>query len=305
MEGSLAKLAAHASRHHGLFRGCDALEHGVSRQQIRTLVAKGWCERLAPGVFRVVGAPSTGEQVILAQVWAHRTDRAVAGYRSAAYLWRLVGYPRARPEVLHPRGVSQRGGRRSHGSLWLPAAHVTIRDRIPTTTVARTLFDLAGLEPLGRVEVALDDALSRRLCTLRQLNQVFFALASRGRRGTVAMRRLLDDRGEGYVPPASALERRARRVFAAAGLPTPAFELHLGVDEVIGRVDCVWREARLVVELDSRRFHGSRSAREADRLRDNELMAAGWRVIRVTWEDLGARPEAVVAQIRAAIAASR
>ena len=58
----------------------------------------------------------------------------------------------------------------------------------------------------------------------------------------------------------------------------------------------------LVVELDGQRYHGSVSAREADRLRDNRLMAAGWRVIRITWEDLRDRPDAIVVQILAALA---
>jgi len=173
------------------------------------------------------------------------------------------------------------------------------------TTVSRTLFDLAGVEPKGRVEIALDDALARKLCTLRQVNQVFFALARRGRRGTAAMRELLEERGEGYVPPASALERLARKVFEEHGLEMPDFELNLGDDDWIGRVDCVWRSSRLVVELDSESYHGSRSARDADRKRDNRLMATGWRVLRVTWEDLKERPAETVAQIKAALKAGR
>ena len=191
-----------------------------------------------------------------------------------------------------------------HGSLWLPAQHLTVHDSIPTTRVARTLFDLAGVEPQRRVEIALDDALTRRLCTLRQINQVFFSLARRGRKGTVAMRELLEERGEGYVPPASELERRARRLFAARGVPMPGFEVHLGADDLIGRVDCVWKDARLVVELDGQRFHGSLSAREADRRRDNRLVSAGWRVIRVTWQDLKDRPEEIVMEILAALGAA-
>jgi very-short-patch-repair endonuclease len=69
-------------------------------------------------------------------------------------------------------------------------------------------------------------------------------------------------------------------------------------------VDCVWREARLIVELDGERYHGSRSRRQADRERDNRLMAAGWRVIRITWDDLKNRPVHVVGQIRTALSSA-
>jgi very-short-patch-repair endonuclease len=46
--------------------------------------------------------------------------------------------------------------------------------------------------------------------------------------------------------------------------------------------DCPWREQRLVVELDSRRFHATVQAFEADRECDRHLTLAGWRTIRVT-----------------------
>ncbi len=117
------------------------------------------------------------------------------------------------------------------------------------------------------------------------------------------MRSLLDDFGEGHIAPASELERRGRKVFAEAGLPLPRFEVHLGTDDQwVGRVDCLWDEARLVVELDGGRFHGGLLARDADRRRDNHLMSQGWRVLRITWDDLCERPQEVVAWIRAALA---
>lgn len=261
-------------------------------------------QRVTPGLFRVDAAPRTGRQALLAEVWSH-TQGTVASHRGAGFLRLLVGYRSPSVEVTFPLGYNQRNGRRTHASLWLPASHITTYDCIPVTTVARTLFDLAGVEPIGRVGIALDDALARKLCTLRQINQVFFALAGRGRRGTVAMRALLEERGEGYVPPSSALERLARKVFEEHGLEMPAFELNLGDEDWIGRVDCVWRDAKLIVELDSERHHGTKSARDRDRARDNRLMAAGWRVLRVTWDDLKHRPADTVAQIRAALRAGR
>lgn len=303
MDRPFAELARHASNHHGLFRSGDAIERGIGRKRLETLIDSGWCVRLGIDVYRVAAAPATGRQALLAEVWAHRIG-TVASHRGAAFLEKLVGYRTAVPEVTLEHGANQRGRGHVHVSLWLPRSHTTVIDNIPVTRVARTLFDLAGVDPRGRVEVALDDALSRRLCTLREINRVFFALARRGRKGTSTMRELLDDRGEGYVPPASELERRARRIFEAAGLPRPEFEVELGEDDVIGRVDCVWRAARLIVELDGQRFHGSLSAREADRRRDNRLVAAGWRVIRVTWHDLKDRPEDVVEEIRTALAAA-
>lgn len=51
-------------------------------------------------------------------------------------------------------------------------------------------------------------------------------------------------------------------------------------------VDCAWRDARLIVELDSRKHHDNTTAFEDDRARDQSLIGEGWRVIRVTWRQL-------------------
>ena len=302
MDGPFAALSRFAAAHHGLFRIGDARDRKVSEDRLQTLVDQGWCRRVSVGVYQISGAPATGRQAILAEVWSHRCY-AVASHRAAAHLRQLLGYRVAQPEVSLRHGSNQRGRARVHVSLWLPDPHVNSVDHIPTTTVPRTIFDLAGIEPMGRIEAVLDDALSRKLCTLEQMTNVMFALGRRGRRGTATMGLLLDDRGEGYVPPASELERRARRIFRDAGVPMPEFEVDLGDDDWIGRVDCVWRAERLIVELDGQRYHGSRSARERDRIRDNRLIAAGWRVIRITWDDLQRRPDDIVRQIRRALLA--
>ena len=272
---------------------------------LRSLTGAGWCSKLAREVYRVEAAPRTPEQRLLAATLLH-TARAAGSHRAAARLLDVPGYGTAKPEVT----VEHARNRRTtfgliHGSLFLPDRHVMVRKGVPVTTVARTIFDLAGIEHEDRVGRALDFAVSRRMCTLHQVNQVFFALAGQGRRGTVTMRTLLEARGEGYVPPATELERLGRRVFAEGGLPTPAFEVHLGDADLIGRVDCLWRTARLVVELDGRRYHDGLSARESDRMRDNRLMAAGWRVLRFTWDDLTLRPVETVEIIRSALAAQR
>ena len=59
------------------------------------------------------------------------------------------------------------------------------------------------------------------------------------------------------------------------------------------RVDFLWRDARLIVETDGHATHGTREAFERDRLRDQRLIAAGWRVVRITWRQLTEEPERV------------
>jgi very-short-patch-repair endonuclease len=69
-------------------------------------------------------------------------------------------------------------------------------------------------------------------------------------------------------------------------------------------VDFLWRPQRLVVETDGRAAHGTRAAFERDRVRDADLTAAGWRVVRITHRRLTADPDAVAALLRRLLGAS-
>ncbi len=115
------------------------------------------------------------------------------------------------------------------------------------------------------------------------------------------MRRLLDERGSAFVAPESELERRVLAVLAGAGLPAPRRQLWAGGSHVVGRVDFAYQEAGLVIEADSRRHHMSKLDFENDRRRDNLLMAAGWRVLRATWQQVTDRPDEVVRLVREAL----
>jgi very-short-patch-repair endonuclease len=58
-----------------------------------------------------------------------------------------------------------------------------------------------------------------------------------------------------------------------------------------------------VVEVDGFAFHSTRAAFERDRVRDAQLHAAAYRVMRITWRQIVAEPEAVIARLAGALAA--
>jgi very-short-patch-repair endonuclease len=60
-------------------------------------------------------------------------------------------------------------------------------------------------------------------------------------------------------------------------------------------VDFVWRDVRVVVEVDGYAFHRSPSAFERDRERDAILTTNGWRVLRFTHAQITGRPAWVAA----------
>jgi very-short-patch-repair endonuclease len=200
---------------------------------------------------------------------------------------------------VHRNGRRSFSGLRLEESLALPAHHSGVVDGIPCTTAPRTLFDLCGDVRARRAERALDTALARRLVTMPGLWQVLVDLAEHGRSGTVLMRALLEERREDYVPPESELEARLIELARQYGLPEPERQVDLGDgDSWIGRVDFLFRGARIVVEVDGAEFHDGLVDQRHDAERDARLLAAGWYVLRFRWDDIVNRPQAVAHSIR-------
>ena len=75
--------------------------------------------------------------------------------------------------------------------------HVAMLERIPVSSVARTLCDLTAVVRDWRVERAVDEALRRKLVTLRALAAVAEELAGRGRRRCTVIRDILEHRHPG------------------------------------------------------------------------------------------------------------
>ena len=67
------------------------------------------------------------------------------------------------------------------------------------------------------------------------------------------------------------------------------------------KVDGVWRDQRVIAELDSRLAHSQPAKVEADRHRDLVLRRVGYDVRRYTWYQVTRSPEAVIADLRAAL----
>ncbi len=166
------------------------------------------------------------------------------------------------------------------------------------TSVSRTLFDLAS-EGRDTLESALRKAEFRGLTSELSLPDLLERYPRA--RGAATIRTVLGD--ELYLRATeSPLEDAFLRFLLDRLLELPETNVTLEVDGRRYRVDCLWRDARLVVELDGRDAHARALAFESDRRRDGDLLAAGWRVLRITYEQLRSTPEAVERRLRAALA---
>lgn len=294
------KLAEIAERQHGLITRVQVIRCGGDDAFILRQVRGGRWQRVRSSVLRIAGAPATPAQLLLAEVLA-AGERTVAARSSAGALWRLPGFSLHPPQLLRPAGKEAHTRHPGLRLTWLlPATHVATVNGIPTTTPVRTAFDLCAAVHPKRAERALDNGLAMKLFTVPDCIDLARELCQSGRTGSALFRALLEARSGGYVAPESELEARFVELVVAAGFEAPVRQLALGdAAGAIGRVDFAWPAARLIVEVDGRRWHGAKLDRDSDEQRSNRLTAAGWRVLRISWDQLTRRPHEVVALLSA------
>jgi len=292
------RLASIAAGQRGLLTYGQALGAGLSAEAVKRRLRRGRWESCHEQVYRIAGSPRAWEQEVLAACLAAGPD-AVVSHRSAARLWGLDGFGKHEVEITVARPLCHRlRGVVVHRSTDLDRSMPTTRDGLVVTNPMRTLIDVGAVVRPRLVERALDHALGRRLVTLAGLRSELEAVARRGRRGAGVMRALLEERcGDAGVPD-SVLEGRMLRICRDHALPIPVcqFEVRLG-QRLLGRVDFAYPERRLAIEVDGYERHASLEAFQHDRARQNDLVAAGWTVLRFTWEDVLQRPERVAAAI--------
>jgi len=189
---------------------------------------------------------------------------------------------------------------------------------MPVTSVARTVFDQAGQprHPLAfqnewlranhvkEITWLVNHAIRDHGMRMLDLDRVLASTGRRGKPGTAIIREVVADLGVDYAPSASELQDMFVEFLDAHGIRRPDEEIDLGTSERwVGRVDFVWRGAKLIVEVDGSQ-HRAPLDRRSDRVRDAAFDGEGWEVIRVTRWDLTNEPEKVAARIRAALTAA-
>ena len=210
-------------------------------------------------------------------------ERAVLSHSSATSWWTVPGFALAPLQVTRLRGGRTRPSHLStvHQPRHLSDDQVTVLHGVPITTPARTLFDLAGAEPFGRTERAVDYLLSRRLTNTAELHHLLHVLARKGRPGITAMRQLLAVRPAHMRHPETNLERRFRELAHQVGIRGLESQADIADDTGwIARVDFLHPTRRMVFEIDSVIHHSSLIDRRRDDATTDRLVTAGYEVYR-------------------------
>jgi predicted transcriptional regulator of viral defense system len=289
-----ACVARIAGRQHGVISTRQLHEAGATPGAIAHRVRAGRLHRLHHGVYAVGHRALSAEGIWMAAALAGGEDAAVS-HDSAAALHGLLPSRRGAPHIVVPGRPRPRPGLVVHGARTLGGS-VTTRRGIACTTVARTLVDVGGEGNPEATRRAWGAAASRNLLRPAELEREL----RHGRPGAAIVRRLLVAlQATVRQRTREELERRALALIASSDLPPPASNrvLHLGGETY--ELDLAWPACRLVVELDGWSTHGDPVSFERDRRRDVDLQLAGWRVARLTWDDVIGRPKATLRRIRA------
>jgi very-short-patch-repair endonuclease len=100
----------------------------------------------------------------------------------------------------------------------------------------------------------------------------------------------------------SEMEREFLRLCEKAGLPRPLVNVSMRVGGRVQKPDFLWREARLILEADSRTYHDTDSAFQVDRKREQRFQLAGWSVSHCTSEQIFQEPAQLAGTVRGLLA---
>ena len=267
---SFELLAPVARTQHGLVTTAQVLQH-LEGGQLDWLLRTAKLEPVRRGVYRTAGAPVGWLQQMMAACLAR--PGSYASFRAGAALWSLEGFDPGVLEITVPGTCRARLDRVVvHESRVVGPEHVDVREGIPVSSMARTLCDLTAVARPWMVERAVDEALRRKLVTLRRLASVADDLAGRGRRRCTVMREIVDHRAPGYHPGESEPEKRISDLLVRAGLPAPTPQHWVRVNGKRYRVDLCYPDAKVAIEYDSWKYHRGRQVFDRDRARGNDLV---------------------------------
>jgi very-short-patch-repair endonuclease len=287
---TLSRRELQALAVHDVIRGETLRAHGVSRQQLRTMLTREHLFRAHHDTFWVTDRP-TREGRWLAAVW-HCGKGALLSFLSAAVLWRLVTEEEGWAHVTVPghRVTKPPAGICVHRTIRPDSGHE--RAGIPVTSLYRTLDDISRHLSDSSLRAAVGRAERLYAVDLAELH---------GNATTKRLKRVLSVFVAGRGLTDSELEARFYEIAVKTSLGPPEKQRRMPG----GRVDFLWPSLRLIVEVDGYESHRGKVAFEEDRRRDRTNRRQGLDTIRFTWGDVVLTPAEVAADLEHAASSSR
>jgi very-short-patch-repair endonuclease len=285
-------VRAIAANQQGIVARPQLLVAGVTNATIDRALRSGRLHRLHHGVYSTQAPELATEDALLIAALLAAGDGAALSDGTAAWRWRIIPAPPTKIELAVPHDRSAPPGLVFHRSRLRPD-DLTFNGRFRTTTVPRTLLDLAArydqralLRALAETEFHHDLRPADILGTLR-----------RGHLGSAKLRAALKHHTPGHGEVRSQLERRFRALLVRHCIELPLRNADLGP----WTIDCLWPDRRVAVELDGRQHERPHQADEDD---DRDLWLRRNRYIarRYGKKQIDTRPDDVIDDLQNAFA---
>lgn len=268
------------SRQYGIVTASQLHGLGLTPRQLDGWVLAGRLTPVRRGLYRLAGSPASWHGSVLAAVLA-AGDPAVASHNTAAELWRLSDR-RSAHDPMSPGCLHLTASRRVR--LEGVVGHVqtltdlerAVLERVPVTSVARTLLDMAGMTDAAELGEMTDQALRRGILNLDQLRRLVDAHSGHGRRRLGPIREVLGERVAGYDPGANAWEARMDQMWDRVGLPPAVRQYRLVAGGRTYRPDRAIVELKIAVDWNGYQPHGAVEAFHRDSNRRADMAAIGW-----------------------------
>jgi very-short-patch-repair endonuclease/predicted transcriptional regulator of viral defense system len=281
-----------AADQEGIVARAQLLTAGVSNSTIQRALRSGRLHRIHQGVYSTQAPELATDDALLIAAFLAAGDGAVLSHGTAAWRWHIIPAPPTQIELAVPRDRKAPPGLKLHQSQ-LRADDLALNARFPSTSVPRTLLDLAApydqralLRALAEAEFHHDMRPEDILRTLR-----------RGHPGSANLRAALNHHAPGHGEMKSELERRFRRLLIKHGIELPSRNHELGP----WTIDCLWPTRRVAVELDGRQ-HDRPHQVDRDDERDLWLRRNRYLSRRYGTKQITASPDDVIADLEDAFA---
>lgn len=295
------RVAQRAAEQNAVIATRQLLACGLTSDAITVRTRRCTLHRVYRGIYSVVHPDALTLHGRLTAAVLACGPGAVLSHHAAAAWWELVAWDGRDPEVTVPRDGGRRiDGIRVHRSRCLDGRDVWTRSAIRITSPARTALDVAAQLRRSALRRMLRQAQAEGRLSVGQLRDAHSRAAHHA--GARALLAVIDD---GPMPTRSAAEDLLLDLVGDAGLPVPEVNPLLSLGRSAVMPDVLWRARRLVVEVDGARFHSSAIAQREDARRQAVLEAHGYRVLRVTYEQLTREPEQTTARITHALGLAR
>jgi very-short-patch-repair endonuclease len=262
--GISEKIARVAERQHGHIARWQLLALGVGSGAITHRLATGELVRVHAGVY-AVGYPRVEPVARAMAAVLACGEGAVLSHESAAALWGLRRWPEI-PEVTtleHRR----RPHITTHRSRTLEPNDLRVQLNVPTTSAGRAIAEIAPRLSDRQLTRATQDARDAGHLKPTDLHRLLLRCPR--------LKQLVDP---AQNPTRSGLEDELTRWLTKHGLPIPRLNTKVNGHEV----DALYPEHKLILELDSWRYHQDYPAWRSDRERDGENLArGGYRTFRI------------------------